>query len=98
MAEQPSTMTALKPKTKSQTKMKIRRKLQKINLPEEIRYVQFVIFIIHVKLPNLELQPQGVSYPEREKSRNTKLLKFKKGWGLVLGEGGSQGGGGADAF
>jgi hypothetical protein len=39
MTEQPSTMTALKSKTKSRTKLKIRRKLQKINLPKEIRYM-----------------------------------------------------------
>ncbi len=40
MTEQPSTMTALKSKTKSLTKLKIRRKLQKINLPKEIRYIE----------------------------------------------------------
>ena len=39
MTEQPSTMTALKSKVKNLTKMKIRRKLQKIHLPMEIRYV-----------------------------------------------------------
>ncbi len=40
MTEQPSTMTALKSKTKSLTKLKIRRKLQKINLQKEIRYIE----------------------------------------------------------
>jgi hypothetical protein len=40
MTEQPSTMTALKSKTKSLAKPKIRRKLQKINLTKEIRYIE----------------------------------------------------------
>ncbi len=40
MNEQPSTITALKSKTKSLTKLKIRRKLRKINLPKEIRYIE----------------------------------------------------------
>jgi hypothetical protein len=42
MTEQPSTMTALKLKTKNLTKMKIRRKPQKIHLPKEIRYILYI--------------------------------------------------------
>jgi hypothetical protein len=38
MTKQLSTMTALKSKTKSLAKLKIRRKLCKINLPKDIRY------------------------------------------------------------
>jgi hypothetical protein len=40
MTKQPSTMTALKSKTKSPAKLKIRRKLRKINLPKELRYIK----------------------------------------------------------
>ncbi len=48
MTKQPSTMTALKSKTKSLTKLKIRRKLRKINLPKEIRYIEAnTVFIFY---------------------------------------------------
>jgi hypothetical protein len=41
-------MTALKSKTKNLTKLKIRRKLQKINLPKEIRYIEAnTVFIFY---------------------------------------------------
>ncbi len=50
-----------------------------------------------MKLPNLELQPQGISYREREKKAETpNLLNSKKGrgggWGWWWGGGGGGGG------
>ncbi len=58
MTEQPSTMTALKSKTKSLAKLKIRRKRQKINLPKEIRYIETntatVVFLFFMAI-NLQL-------------------------------------------
>ena len=55
-------MTALKSKTKSLAKPKIRRKLQKINLTKEIRYIEantatvvflfFMAMTVNLKLVN----------------------------------------------
>ncbi len=60
MTKQPSTMTALKSKTKSLAKPKIRRKLQKINLTKEIRYIEAntatVVFLFFMAMTvNLKL-------------------------------------------
>jgi hypothetical protein len=66
-----------------------------------IKFNGTTIYIFNVKLPNLELQAQGISYREREKDRKREplcnIVKLNRILGLpkkCLGQSG--GGGGAD--
>jgi hypothetical protein len=55
-----------------------------------------IVYIINVKLPNLELQPQGISYQERERETQSEretlcnVAKFNRISGLPRKLGGGQ--------